>query len=397
MATKKYEVQEHPWADLPVGLADVFVPVLSDLVEEIVRRIPQEVPEYSRPLEGEFGASVRRGVEVALSRLLDLPGSDQPAFTQEQRRVYRNLGIGEARSGRSLEALLSAYRLGARITFAVVADAAIKAKLPSEFAVPLGESVFIYIDEISAASVQGYTEEQQRQIGERDRRRQALLHLLLGGHVDEGEAKHLAGRAGWVLPPRAVVVTVPLTHAEGLRIALGDTALADTYGGQAVAILPEPTGSRAHAQLERALFGREAWVGPVREWDRLADSLRAATLAASNGLRRGEHGGAPGWVSDHLCDLVIGSDPAMVDELALQRLAPLTALREGQRERLTETLYAWLRHRGERAPIADELHVHTQTVGYRVGQLRELFGDSLDDPDVRFELELVLRAQQARG
>jgi DNA-binding PucR family transcriptional regulator len=31
-------------------------------------------------------------------------------------------------------------------------------------------------------------------------------------------------------------------------------------------------------------------------------------------------------------------------------------------------------------------------VGYRVAQLKELFGDVLDDPEARFELELVLRA-----
>ena len=47
---------------------------------------------------------------------------------------------------------------------------------------------------------------------------------------------------------------------------------------------------------------------------------------------------------------------------------------------------------GQRAPIAAELFVHQQTVGYRVGQLKELFGESLDDPEARFELELVLRA-----
>jgi DNA-binding PucR family transcriptional regulator len=45
--------------------------------------------------------------------------------------------------------------------------------------------------------------------------------------------------------------------------------------------------------------------------------------------------------------------------------------------------------------MAAELNVHPQTVGYRLTQLRELFGDALDDPQVRFELELVLRAGRA--
>ncbi|RUQ43324.1 PucR family transcriptional regulator, partial [Micrococcus sp. HSID17228] len=40
------------------------------------------------------------------------------------------------------------------------------------------------------------------------------------------------------------------------------------------------------------------------------------------------------------------------------------------------------------------LGVHPQTVGYRVGRLRELFGEALEDPDARFDLEIVLRARR---
>jgi hypothetical protein len=37
--------------------------------------------------------------------------------------------------------------------------------------------------------------------------------------------------------------------------------------------------------------------------------------------------------------------------------------------------------------------VHPQTVRYRLRQLEDLFGDQLLDPDLRFELEIVLRAR----
>jgi hypothetical protein len=65
---------------------------------------------------------------------------------------------------------------------------------------------------------------------------------------------------------------------------------------------------------------------------------------------------------------------------------------ELSRRRLSDTLLAWLRHQGSITAAAEELIVHPQTVRYRLGRLRELFGDVLDDPDMRFELELVLRA-----
>ncbi len=69
----------HHNIDMPASMVDTEHEMHDTLVEEIVSRIPQEVPEYSRPLEGEFGTAVRRGVEIALGRLfIDLPGRDEP-------------------------------------------------------------------------------------------------------------------------------------------------------------------------------------------------------------------------------------------------------------------------------------------------------------------------------
>ncbi len=60
------------------------------------------------------------------------------------------------------------------------------------------------------------------------------------------------------------------------------------------------------------------------------------------------------------------------------------------RERLAETLLSWLLHQGRREEVAAELHVHAQTVRYRMGQVRELFGDALTDPAVVRELVVAL-------
>ena len=40
--------------------------------------------------------------------------------------------------------------------------------------------------------------------------------------------------------------------------------------------------------------------------------------------------------------------------------------------------------------------MHPQTVRYRLKQLRDLFGEKLEDPDSRFELSLALRAASVR-
>jgi DNA-binding PucR family transcriptional regulator len=65
--------------------------------------------------------------------------------------------------------------------------------------------------------------------------------------------------------------------------------------------------------------------------------------------------------------------------------------RTGERDRLTETLAAWLAHQRHTPAIAHELHVHPQTVRYRVAKLRQLLGDGMDTGQGRFELELALR------
>jgi DNA-binding PucR family transcriptional regulator len=71
-------------------------------------------------------------------------------------------------------------------------------------------------------------------------------------------------------------------------------------------------------------------------------------------------------------------------------LAPLAALRPATAERLTETLREWLLHLGRRDEVAAALHVHPQTVRYRMGQIRDLYGARLDDPTTVLALTIAL-------
>jgi DNA-binding PucR family transcriptional regulator len=82
--------------------------------------------------------------------------------------------------------------------------------------------------------------------------------------------------------------------------------------------------------------------------------------------------------------------------LAARRLAALDTLPSSTRARLLETLEAWLDTQGEVRPAAERLHVHVQTVRYRLRQLEELLGDALSDPSGRLELALALRVRRVR-
>ncbi|GAA1883168.1 helix-turn-helix domain-containing protein [Lapillicoccus jejuensis] len=389
---------DQPWLSLPAEIVPVIRPTLPDLVEEIIRAIREGVPAYARPFEGRFGQAVRRGTEVALSSFLGLVGTSRPPLTDEARDVYTTLGRGEVRQGRTLDSLLAAYRVGTRVTLRRFSEAAMRAGYDATVIVALSESVLAYIEEVSSASAQGFAFEQSERAGETDRRRVEVLELILRGQADEVAVQQAAAAAGWAVPATMVAVLLPPEEAAGGRLALGPRAIVAAREADAVALAPAPGSGRDRRALEIALHDRGAVVGPPRDWSRVPESLRLAVSASAVLLPEGapvRRPGDPLWVQDHLTDIVLGAEAGALADLGARRLAPFSTLRPGARAKLEQTLLAWLRHWGQRAPVADELGIHPQTVGYRVAQLRELFGDDLEDPQVRFELELVLRARPA--
>ncbi|MGG5753409.1 PucR family transcriptional regulator [Zafaria sp. Z1313] len=390
-----------PWLSLPSGISDVLRPYVPEVVAAIIDTVPRMVPTYSLPMEGRFGRGLRRGVAGALDRFLQLPGTRLPALSAETGLLVAGLGAGEFRQGRSMDALLGAYRTGARITFRELSKATLESGLGAEAVVDLGESILAYIDELSAVSVEAYAFEQSERAGELDRRRTALLELLLRGQTDEASLRAASLQADWVLPPRLAAVVLPLDTAPGLRVRLGHAALVVERDSDAVALVPMPPTAAARADVVRVLRGRRAVVGPAGSWEQVGSSLRLAQLAAAavsvdegaDGPTDGHDAAEPVWAEDHLALIVMRAEPTAMTALARKRLAPLDELPAGPRARLEETLLAWLRHWGQRAPVAEELGIHPQTVGYRLGQLRSLLGAELEDPLARFELELALRAR----
>ncbi|GGG71501.1 hypothetical protein GCM10011374_40220 [Kocuria dechangensis] len=381
-----------PWTALPPSLPPVVMRHLPAVTEELLEAAHHDVPVYAVPLEGPLRDEIRSGVEVALTRFLGLAGTHQPALQEEGRRVYEGLGRAEVHQGRPMDALFAAYRSGARTTLRSLSRLAVDAGFEASVLIALTESVFAYIEELSAASAQGYAAEQSERAGERDRLRATVVEMLIRGHGDEEAVRAAAVAAGWTLPERVVVVTLTAARHTGLGSRLGEAALLTSRPGDVVAVLPAPTSTTQRQKLERVLTGRGAVVGPARPWRAAPDSLRLAVLARDLLAREAPDPEGPLWVADHLLTLVLHAEPTLLQDLATRRLAPLGTLRAGQQERLRATLLSWLKHHGHRAAMAAQLGIHEQTVGYRINQLREIFGEDLNDPQARFELELVLRA-----
>jgi hypothetical protein len=387
-------MESRPWEALPADAATVLRPELPGLADEIIEAISREVPDYARPLEGPFGRGLREGVEEALRQFMDLiegPSAERGSG----REVYVNLGRGEWRAGRSLDALLAAYRVGARVAWRRLVAAGERAGLEPRTLYVLAEAIFAYIDELSGESIEGFTREQAAAAGELQRRRARLVALLIQDPPpDRAAVEAAAAEAGWPLPRTLAAVAAEGGDAGRLARRLDTDVLAAPAPPFICLLVPDPDGPGRRERLERAAGGRRAAIGPAVPWAEAAISHaradRALRLALEGPLRddRGLIDAAA-----HRVALLLGQDRRLAGELSATALAPLEGLTAAQRERLRDTLAAWLRHRGRTEQVAGALHVHPQTVRYRMGRLRELFGDALDDPDARFELELALRAQ----
>jgi hypothetical protein len=353
---------------------------LPALAEEIIAAIRREVPAYARPLEGAFGAAVRRGVEEALARFED------PAPRRAARRVYVELGRGEAREGRSLDALLAAYRVGARVAWRHMGAAGVAAGVSPERLVTLADAIFTYIDQLSAESAEGHAQESARRAGELERGRAELVELLVSDPPpDEAAVASRATAVGWEPPRELAALVWHEAHGRRPERRLPHGSIVGAFDGQVVALVPAPV---RRAALERAVGAIPAALGPAVP---LLDAGRSHRRAAA-GLALARAGLL---VTDqHRAGLLVRTDAALVEEIAAERLGPLAEETPASRSRLEATLLAWLRRDGDVPAAAADLHVHAQTVRYRLARLRELLGDALDDPDARFELEAALRAKQ---
>jgi PucR C-terminal helix-turn-helix domain len=384
-----------PWHELPPAVAAVVRPLLPGLVDEIIAAVGT-VPAYQRPLEGDFGVGVRAGVEQALNHLVLEIEAGGPVPRSD---VYRRLGRGEMRAGRSLDALLSAYRAGARVTWRRAAAAGEASGLEPSTLYLLAESIFAYIDVLSAESAEGYALEQTHIAGETELARRRLVRLLVRDPPAEPELVQAAAReAAWELPRTLAAVAIAsegAAHAgdqarrpQAVRLPVG--TITENVGEVVCAIVPDPDAPGRRGQLERAV--RQARVrgglGTTVAWGDAARSFGRARAALALSAVSGE---LLISAQDHAGELLLRADPLLAAEFATAELAPLSELSAGSRERLTATLAAWLDEQGRLAPAALRLGIHPQTARYRLARLRELFGDALDDPDTRFWLALALR------
>ncbi|WFB09740.1 helix-turn-helix domain-containing protein [Streptomyces sp. LX-29] len=394
------------WRDVPEervrGFAERSLAEVPVLAEDILREIRREYPNlpFTPDENGEPMAlvAIRRALEHFVRHIASDAGRphDHP-------RVFQEFGRGQVLRGRSLDSLQAMYRLGVRLAWRRLAEIGQQLDIPAPAMYELAETGFEYLDGLVAQSMRGYAEAAARQAGERLRLQRRLLDLLLAENPRRSPAAatealaERAARIGWPLPERVAVAVLLRPAREALAPAVGRHVLLDMECEQPRMVVPDPEEAGRPELLRRATVGWSGALGPPVPLTEAAKSLRWAEAA----VRLMERGLLPAdevlHCTEHTEALVLLPPEELIDALARRRLAPLERCGPTHGRRLAETLLAWLETRGGAPEVAARLGVHPQTVRYRLRQIRELWGAEVDDPDSRFELELVLRARRLRG
>jgi hypothetical protein len=371
-------------------VVDVLRPAIGCLTDDVLESVVEAVP----PFEEWWGGrrDLRDGVEQGLRGFLEhleaggpdgLPGHE----------VFFDFGRSELRAGRTPAAVMAAYRAGAQAAWRGMAETGHAAGVEPRELYALADAIFAYIDRVSAATLEGYAYEQSMTAVQRVDARRRLVELLVGAPAPSApELAGAAADAGWRAPARVAVIAFGDERVSRVAARLPPDAVVARVDGTGWAIVGDPDGPGRRATVLHGLAHVRAGIGPSVPPAAAATSARLALRALR--LAGGEQPHAPVQADARRVDLLLLGDPAVAAGLVDDVLGPLAVLPAVARERLLETLAAWLEHQGEVRPTAAQLHVHTQTVRYRVAQLRELLGDRIGDAAGRLELQLALRARR---
>ncbi|MFC7303014.1 helix-turn-helix domain-containing protein [Streptomyces monticola] len=382
---------DDPLAALPPGFAAIMRPEIPSLVQESITEIRRAIPKYNAYFEGRFARAVQLATEQTLASFVskvDSPGTS----TSQRDRLLRRIGRFEAYEGGNLDDLHAAFRIGARMALRRAKKVGRRYNLSPAVLLAFADAIFTYVEELIDISRAGFQEATAEMNGGQEAHRTKLLRELLAGTADHPrtDLKALADLAGWPLPDEVTLVALSPTATPGRGLLAGDV-LVDLDDPQPHVLVPGPIDAERRALMQAAPHTIRAVMGLTVRLEDAATSLRWARQILGL-VESGVIEDRPvTYCEDHLTALWLLRDPALLDHLTTRHLAPLAHLTATQRTRLVETLEAWLATRGNAVQMAELLHLHPQTVRYRMRLLDAAFGDQLADADRRFSTEIALR------
>ena len=343
----------------------------------------------------------------------------RPATQEELRRVAQ-LGILQARSSQSVEPILAAYRMAARVAW----DAILRAWRGHPEATPeaimlVANYVFAALDQVAAEVTKTYLHAREQHLQRGTRAHTRLFHSLISDNFD----------SELELQRQALAINTPLSSTGYLalvcKLVMGTRD--GERGGQALAEVAESLENKRGTLLLATDPSTLVVLWPVetagdiesarhfvselqQQVEQRAGQLGARVRAGIGGFHNGLHGVARSYLEaqqafeagrklhpesivhghdEVIPQLVLTQNPLLAERFVNHTLGRLLDPKVRGRDQLLETLEAYLA-KGSVKEAAGTLSLHRHTVLYRLEKLKELLGEDLEVPATRLRLQLAL-------
>ncbi|TMC76232.1 MAG: hypothetical protein E6J08_14710 [Chloroflexi bacterium] len=370
---------------LPQGLIDQLARRHAGMARHMARAVVTLVRwDASTGVPPQRDAIVR-ACAAGLDLFLATAREARPATQEELRRVAQ-LGILQARSSQSVEPILSAYRIAARVAW----DEILRAWRGHPEATPEGimliaNYVFAALDQVAAEVTKTYLHAREQHMQRGTRAHARLFHSLISDNFD----------SELELQRQALAINIPLIAtgyvAVVCKLVMGNRD--GERGGQALAEVVDSLEVRRGTLLLATDPSTLVVLWPI---ETPADAISRSYLEAQQAFETGRKLRPDSVLHGHdevIPHLVLAQNPVLAERFVNHTLGRLLDPKVRNRAQLLETLEAYLA-RGSVKDAAASLKLHRHTVLYRLDKLRELLGGDLELPSTRLNLQLALDLQK---
>ncbi len=349
------------------------------LARGMVDRIRDEIPGFGSISYEEQLLDTVASVEWFARFALERP---QPSPDLGR---LRELGRRRAEQGVSVDDLIRSWRLAVSVGTTRARELAAALGLPAELVLEVFEETLRAADEALVPLVDSHREAMMRFAGDAGER---FVVAALRGELEPEQLRAQAAVHGLDLTRAYRAVRVPVDTAERRRAI----AAAIERAGGLSSIRDGDLIGLLSGELERGRADLVA-IGPSGPIEELPASYAAAGrilgAARSHGLA-----GVHDMTSAALFVTVFESGDAG-DALIDRYVRPLDAASSGAD--LLATVRTWLDSGMRVEPAAERLHIHANTLRYRLGRYAALTGADLSDTEEIVSIWLALSRQLATG
>ena len=422
-AAAKLAPKSKPVSQLPAALIAELERRRSGMARHMARAVVSLVRWDDSTGVPPQRSAIARACEAGLDLFLAAAREARPATSEELRRVAQ-LGILQARSSQSVEPVLAAYRIAARVAWdAILAAWRGHPEATPEAIMLTANYVFTALDQVAAEVTKTFLHAREQHLQRGTRAQARLFHALISDNFDsELELQKQALALNMPIVPTGYVVAVCKLIVSSRDGERGGQALAEVASS-----LDVPRGSIHHATDPSTLVvlwpaesvanvdAASQFVAQLQdEAVKRSGTARARVRAGIGGYHPGLRGISRSYLEaqqaleagrklrpegvthrhDELIPhLVLAQNPRLAERFVANSLGRLTDPKLRNRAQLLDTLEAYL-VLGSVKEAAASLGLHRHTVLYRLDKLRELLGGELDVPATRLRLQFALELRK---